>query len=202
MLPPWVWVVLVAVDYGVIHSLLAADRVKRSAEQRYPTLFPRYYRLAYNFLAFVFLIPIGLLMLYLPDTRLYTIPFPYILATLAGQGVCLLAAGLALKGTGVADLTGIPDAMAAPSTPAPLKTDGAYSLVRHPVYTLAMVAMALFPWMTANRLALFITFAVYMVVGAGLEERRLLRTYGEEYASYRRRVPMFLPRLFTRSEFD
>lgn len=202
MIPSWVWVAFAAMDYGVLHSLLAADCVKSAAESRYPSIFPRYYRLMYNILAGLFLVPIGLLVLFLPDKSVYSIPFPYILATLAGQGLCLLAAGMALKGTGVDDLLGLSTAAGAAQASGGLKTDGAYRLVRHPVYTLGFITMLLFPWMTANRLALFVTLTLYMVIGAHLEEQRLLRIYGADYARYRQQVPMFFPRLFPRPDPD
>jgi len=202
MIPSWVWVVFAAMDYGVLHSLLAADSVKQAAEIRYPAIFPRYYRLIYNILAGLFLIPVGFLMLLLPDQSLYSIPFPYLLAALAGEGFCVLAAALALQGTGVDDLLGLSTAAGTARATPGLKTDGAYRLVRHPVYTLGFVTMLFFPWMTANRLALFVTLSLYMVIGAHLEEKRLLRIFDADYATYRQQVPMFFPRLFPRTNPD
>ena len=35
--------------------------------------------------------------------------------------------------------------------------------------------------------------SVYLVAGAFLEERKLVREFGEPYRAYRRRVSMFLP---------
>ena len=34
----------------------------------------------------------------------------------------------------------------------------------------------------------------YFYIGTFFEERRLVRTFGEEYRAYQRRVPRFLPR--------
>jgi protein-S-isoprenylcysteine O-methyltransferase Ste14 len=34
---------------------------------------------------------------------------------------------------------------------------------------------------------------VYILIGATLEERDLLRHFGEKYASYRKRVAMLIP---------
>ena len=35
---------------------------------------------------------------------------------------------------------------------------------------------------------------LYLVIGAHVEERRLVMHFGESYNEYRRRVPMFIPR--------
>jgi protein-S-isoprenylcysteine O-methyltransferase Ste14 len=48
--------------------------------------------------------------------------------------------------------------------------------------------------MTANTLAVFGALTVYLLVGAALEERRLLREFGDAYGDYRRSTPMLLPR--------
>lgn len=38
-------------------------------------------------------------------------------------------------------------------------------------------------------------FFAYTLIGTELEERKLLRQFGQDYADYRRRVPRFFPRL-------
>jgi protein-S-isoprenylcysteine O-methyltransferase Ste14 len=77
-----------------------------------------------------------------------------------------------------------------------LLTEGLYGRIRHPRYVavlLGLVAMALF----ANYLALYVLLVVaapglYAIVR--LEEKELADRFGEEYAHYRARVPMFVPR--------
>ena len=47
--------------------------------------------------------------------------------------------------------------------------------------------------MTADRLLLNGLFTAWIVVGALLEERDLVREFGEAYRGYQRRVPMLVP---------
>jgi protein-S-isoprenylcysteine O-methyltransferase Ste14 len=49
--------------------------------------------------------------------------------------------------------------------------------------------------MTLNLLAFNILATVYFYIGALHEERSLHEEFGPEYEDYKKRVPMFLPRL-------
>jgi protein-S-isoprenylcysteine O-methyltransferase Ste14 len=51
------------------------------------------------------------------------------------------------------------------------------------------------PIMTLNLLAFNILATVYFYIGALHEERSLYEEFGPEYEDYKKRVPMFLPRL-------
>ena len=84
------------------------------------------------------------------------------------------------------------------SPPARLTIQGPYGLVRHPFYALVIVALWATPVLSLDRLLLNILFTGWIVLGASLEERDLLAEFGEEYASYRQAVPMFVPRRRTR----
>jgi protein-S-isoprenylcysteine O-methyltransferase Ste14 len=49
--------------------------------------------------------------------------------------------------------------------------------------------------MTVNLLAFNILSTLYFYLGALHEERSLREEFGQEYEEYRRKVPMFLPRI-------
>ena len=74
-----------------------------------------------------------------------------------------------------------------------LLTEGVYSRVRHPRYVavlIGLISVALF----SNYLALYLLLPIgaaglYVIVR--LEERELLERFGDEYETYRDRVPMF-----------
>ncbi len=70
---------------------------------------------------------------------------------------------------------------------------GPYRLVRHPLYTAALVYLWACPHCTADRLLLALLWTVWMVAGARWEERDLVERFGEPYRAYQRAVPMLAP---------
>ena len=74
-----------------------------------------------------------------------------------------------------------------------LVTKGFYRWVRHPLYTCGLVFIWLSPAMTQNWLILYVCFSLYIVVGAILEERKLIQRYGQAYLDYRAKTPIFIP---------
>ncbi len=76
---------------------------------------------------------------------------------------------------------------------APLITHGPYRWVRHPLYLSALLMLWSYPDLSLDRLFLNLLFVAWLIAGTLLEERKLLATYGEEYRSYQREVPMMIP---------
>jgi len=78
-----------------------------------------------------------------------------------------------------------------------LATDGLYGVVRHPQYLGIFLALfgQLIHWPTVLTLGLFPVIVWVYVRLARREEDQMIRRFGEQYLAYRRRVPMFFPRL-------
>lgn len=80
-------------------------------------------------------------------------------------------------------------------TTLPFREPLVYKHVRHPLYIGWAIAFWATPTMTAGHLLFAAVLTVYMALAAVAEERDLVSHFGGQYQDYRRRVPMFVPRL-------
>ncbi len=162
--------------------------------------FSRLYRLAYNLFSFSSLLPIAVMLLTFPDQPLYAIPEPWLYLTTLIQGLAAMALIAGVMQTGLMEFIGL--AQLAPfygeTKPTELATGGLYAYVRHPLYTAGLVFIWFSPEMTVNRLALWIIFSIYTVIGAFFEERKLSKDFGPAYAEYKLRTPMLIPKIVNR----
>lgn len=171
--------------YAAIHSALASDPAKSFVAARWPAL-GRRYRLAYNGLALVLLLPVGALMYGNPGPPVWawTGAAAWIANGLAAAAVLALA--LVPTGYDTRAFAGL-----TPEAPA-FVIGPWHRVVRHPWYFVGLVVV----WTRDMDLATLVSaFAItlYFVVGSRLEERRLARALGAPYREYLRRVPGLLP---------
>jgi protein-S-isoprenylcysteine O-methyltransferase Ste14 len=80
-------------------------------------------------------------------------------------------------------------------TSRPFRTPMLYGHVRHPLYVGWAIAFWATPTMTVGHALFAGAMCLYMVVAVYFEERNLVDHFGSIYDDYRRRVPMFVPRL-------
>jgi protein-S-isoprenylcysteine O-methyltransferase Ste14 len=189
------WLILLAaLAYGLLHSLLASQQTKTGVSHRFGPHSDRWYRLAYNFIAIVTLLPILLLPIMLPDKEIYAIQFPWLFITAFVQLMAIVVLVIGLRQTGIFSFLGLRQLYrTVEDIPAHFVKDGLYRYVRHPLYTAGLVFIWLIPYLTWNVLALILGLTIYIVIGAHYEERKLEREFGEAYAEYRRQTPMFVP---------
>jgi methanethiol S-methyltransferase len=114
-------------------------------------------------------------------------------ALIAGQ---LLGFGIALVSTFLLDhleLFGLRQAFGGSVSTPVFRTPWLYQVVRHPLYLGQVIAFWSAPHMSLGRVLLAVGLTLYVVVGARLEERDLVDTFGDEYWIYQQEVPMIVP---------
>jgi len=81
-----------------------------------------------------------------------------------------------------------------------LDSTGILGFVRHPFYT------AIFPMIWATNLDVTvlivnIILSVYVIIGTLLEERKLIKEFGDEYREYQKKVSMLFPLKWIEAKF-
>lgn len=181
--------------FALIHSVLAIPSFKKRCTIR-NTHLRRFYRLYYNVVSIVLF---GWVMATLRNSAvLYFVPGVWSLVLYSTQLIFLTILVVCVSQTGVTEFFGIsgeaPGALRRPT----LVTDGWYRIVRHPLYLFSILFLLSNPVISVRSLLLTILSAVYFLVGALLEERRLLQEFGDEYRVYQLSVPFIIPRMFLR----
>jgi protein-S-isoprenylcysteine O-methyltransferase Ste14 len=190
-----IFILLLAIGlWGAIHSLLASAEAKGAAERWLGARAMRFYRLAYNVFSVLSFLPIGWLLLVLPDQALYKVPAPWSYLMLLGQAAAALLLVIGVLQTDTLSFVGLRQVFD-PGHPSALVTNGLYRFVRHPLYTAGLLLMWLTPQVSVNLFTTYAALTVYLIIGARFEERKLLREFGEAYAAYRRHTPMLIPAL-------
>ena len=180
--------------FRVIHSMLAGSRAKARLQ---PWLGP-YYRLAYNIFAVVHIGAIIIFGAWAFDGGHPAEPFanwrPMIdLVSVAGWALMVLS----LRSYDLGRFAGTAQIKAYRAgrdwvDDEPLITTGFHAYMRHPIYTAGLLILWGSAW-TDLGLATAVWGSLYLIIGARMEERRLIRNFGDAYRDYRDRVPMFVP---------
>jgi protein-S-isoprenylcysteine O-methyltransferase Ste14 len=187
------------------HSALISMRVTGYLKQRLGDGF-RYYRLAYNGVALITLIPVALYAYSIRSEPLFSWEGYW----RVGQ-VLLLAAALFLflggakhydflTFLGVRQLKKRDSCIGLTETCA-LDKKGILGVVRHPWYAGGMMIV----WARDLDLSAVLTNLIltgYFIVGSFLEERRLSIEFPEAYEEYKQKVSMFFPYRWFRSKWN
>ena len=183
--------------YGGIHSWLASKSAKAMSARWFSPSITRFYRLFFNIVGFVTILPVFWLVRVLPDKNLYTIQPPWIFATSALEILAVLGLLVGVFQTGVLSFLGLTQIYQSEMTgqPARLVVSGLYLWVRHPLYTCVLLFIWLSPSMSLNLLAFNLCATLYILIGIQFEERKLLAEFGENYSNYCKSTSMLIPGL-------
>lgn len=174
-------------SFAVLHSLLLNDRVR----DRLRGLTGRRTRLSYTVVS---LVHVGLVLA--AARALFGPPEPFALPQWAWFAFfAVFAAGVAEMVVGFRPYDTLRFLGLTPDDDAadPLIVTGLNRHVRHPLYGGGVLVLWGLAFNEAG-VATAVWGSIYLVAGALVEERRLLRRYGKPYAEYCARTPRFIPR--------
>ena len=191
------WIILALALWGLLHSWTASLSFKASFEKLFGEKIMRFYRLGYNAFSAISLLPILYLIRILPDAEVYTVAAPWSYVMFAGRVVAVIGLFVGVFQTDTLAFIGLRQIIGLSGDErGKLVVKGLYQYVRHPLYTFGLLFIWLTSYMTENWLTVYIGATIYIVIGAYFEERKLLREFGEEYAAYKARTPMLLPKFW------
>ena len=184
------------IAWCILHSAMISVSVTEYFTKRLGHKF-RFYRLFFNFVAILTLLPVAL---YAYSIRTQAI-FQWDGYLRLGQ-VLLLALAVLLLFLGgrhynMDQLLGIKQIKEGTSNKAisdtgELDTSGILEITRHPWY-LATILLIWARQMDLSALFVNVILTSYLIVGTVLEEKKLIREFGEKYKAYQNRVSMLIP---------
>ncbi len=187
--------------FAVIHSFLATDFIKNRVEKQLRFMF-RYYRIIYNILSIITFAPVFLVWITYSASspHVYSIPgwmYPFIILIRIVAIGLFIYAGMQL---GILEFIGLRKIIGKGKDE--LIKKGAFGIVRHPLYTAGIIILFTKLKMSQLDLIAFLMISIYCIVGAYIEERRLLAAFGEDYRKYQKKVSMFVPIKWLKKRFS
>jgi len=192
----YILLIILWVAWCVLHSALVSLSLAGLLRKRFPHAV-RYYRIVYNVVSVVTLVPVLLYTFSLRGTPAFSWqgPWRFVQVALAVSALVFFVAGARhydlFQFLGLRQLKD-EKACSVLTDDCSLDTSGALSLVRHPWYIGGILIIWARPLDTSAILTNLV-LTTYFLVGACLEERKLTAQFGPEYTDYQQRVSMFLP---------
>lgn len=187
----WLGLFFAWIGFYALHSALALEGWKAFLQRQLGAHF-RWYRLLYNLFALTSFLVIWLWQSSLPTFSL--VPESVWSQTVAGM---LMLSGLvlgyrAMQGYSLGEFSGLGSQT---EQDVPLHTEGLNRYMRHPLYSAALLLLLGYAcWRPQLPNWIFVSVSIlYIWWGSRLEEQKLLRRYGQEYAHYSQSVKRFIP---------
>lgn len=185
--------------FAIVHSVTADGRIKQAFSQTFgERIYYGWYRLLYNVLSVLMLMPIVVSLLRL-DGIIWQTTGGIAWGLRAIQGIGLVGAIVALLQIDWARFAGLKQVIAwsrgdpLPLPTEPLQIKGMYRYVRHPLYFFSLLVLWFTPTMTTGGVLFAITATLYFVIGSRIEEMRMVNAFGEEYERYQETVAWLIP---------
>jgi protein-S-isoprenylcysteine O-methyltransferase Ste14 len=174
--------------FALHHSVFARSGVKRAVQAAVPSALERS---VYTWIAS--LLFIGVCTWWQPvNGSIYELHGVWRILAFVAQAVGVVVSGRAAGALDTLDLAGVRPVIRASGVErtehVPLKTNGLFGVVRHPLYFGWALFVFATPVMTGTRLVFAVVSTGYLALAIPWEERSLIDTFGSEYESYRQRV--------------
>ncbi len=190
--------------FGFLHSYLASTGFKKKIVKEAGS-YIAFYRIVYNLTA-VFFFYLMYEMLPHPDEVIYDLSTPWDLIILIPQFMGIAGIIWTLRYFSGAEFLGINQAVRwfkgeyktkELDEHLTLRIEGPYKFSRHPLYLFTIIFLLFRPVMDIFYLTFFLCIVAYFYAGSFFEEKKLIETFGEEYAEYRKSVPRIFPFKFS-----
>lgn len=194
---------LLVIAWCVLHSAMISISVTEYIKKRLGPKF-RFYRLFYNLMAILTLIPVALFA----HSNQTQVIFNWNGYMRIGQVILLGLAGLLFFLGGrrydAGQMLGIKQIRAGTShrvltETGELDTSGILGITRHPWY-LAAILLIWARQLDVSAILINAVFTSYLIVGTFLEEKKLVGEFGQKYLAYQKRVSMLVPYKWLRSK--
>ncbi|MFW9793572.1 MAG: methyltransferase family protein [Candidatus Thorarchaeota archaeon] len=189
----YITIILASSLFGLQHSGFSSLRVKERIIDRWGK---EWYARIFNTTSILSLLIAFLSMnfwdwIYFITQPALIQPILFVLGILSGLGGAVLAtmAARVISVSTVADMR--------TDRKAELVTDGIYSQIRHPLYLATLLVFTALALIYPFAVVIVFSFCMigYTMIGAYLEERKLVKHYGDEYLEYKKTAGFILPKL-------
>ena len=193
-------IVLLFFLFAASHTYLASIKFKSKLVEKIGDKIA-FYRLFYNVSSLIFFFVFYELSPK-PDVVVYDLHYPFDIITFAFQVLSIIGLIWAVKPVSLNSFTGIDQIKKYLhgeykrenlDEKLTLKIEGAFKIVRHPIYLFSILFLAFRPTMSLFYLVMFVCITAYFYVGSIYEERKLVEIFGNEYREYQRTVPRIFP---------
>jgi protein-S-isoprenylcysteine O-methyltransferase Ste14 len=187
---------LLVITWCVVHSAMISISVTEYLKKRLGSNY-RFYRLFFNLIAILTLIPVALFAYSLQTQPIFQWNGYMRLGQVLIVGIAVVLLLLGGRHYEIRQVLGIQQIKDGTSNKAitgsgELDTSGVLEMIRHPWYLAAVLII----WARALDVSAILVNAIltlYLFVGTYLEEKKLVMEFGEKYRAYQKRVSMLIP---------
>ena len=187
---------LLLILWCVLHSAMISIAVTEYVKKRFGSNY-RFYRVFFNLISILTLIPVALFAHSAQTPAIFQWSGYMRLGQALILGLAVLFFFLGWRHYDIRQVIGIKQisegtADRAITETGALDTSGVLGMTRHPWYFATMLLI----WARQMDVAAIIVNVIltfYLIVGTYLEEKKLLREFGENYRNYQKKVSMLIP---------